>query len=359
MPERSKVRWSQLKVGIVGLTAVLIAFVLIILITTRKGLFTHNVLLRTYMGDASGIQEGTPVRLNGIQVGYLDKLQLTNSTNPRRIVEFDMMVNEKYLADIPRDSIAGIAATNLLGDKFIDIDKSNAHSNQHVREGDELPSAQAQDIPELMAGMANVLTSFQGILTRADNLLAGVEQGKGTVGKFLVDEELYNRFNGIAVEAQKLLTDARTGGGTISKLIYDDSLYQDFRSPIKRIDAILGDLQAGRGTAGKLMTDPALFDQATQIATVLRDMLMELNAGKGTAGKLLKDDQVARRIDDLLGKLESTVDKIDAGQGTVGQLLVNQQLYQSLNGATREFQDLAKDMRANPKKFLRIKLALF
>src|SRR5579871_1453896 len=103
MPERSKVRWSQLKVGIVGLTAVLIAFVLIILITTRKGLFTHNVLLRTYMGDASGIQEGTPVRLNGIQVGYLDKLQLTNSTNPRRIVEFDMMVNEKYLADIPRD----------------------------------------------------------------------------------------------------------------------------------------------------------------------------------------------------------------------------------------------------------------
>jgi hypothetical protein len=34
-------------------------------------------------------------------------------------------------------------------------------------------------------------------------------------------------------------------------------------------------------------------------------------------------------------------------------------LYDSLNGATREFQSLAKDMRANPKKFLTIRLALF
>jgi hypothetical protein len=34
-------------------------------------------------------------------------------------------------------------------------------------------------------------------------------------------------------------------------------------------------------------------------------------------------------------------------------------MYEAMNGAMREFQGLAKDMRANPKKFLRIKLALF
>jgi phospholipid/cholesterol/gamma-HCH transport system substrate-binding protein len=38
---------------------------------------------------------------------------------------------------------------------------------------------------------------------------------------------------------------------------------------------------------------------------------------------------------------------------------VNPQLYQELNSTTREFQSLAKDIRANPKKFLRIKLGLF
>jgi phospholipid/cholesterol/gamma-HCH transport system substrate-binding protein len=53
------------------------------------------------------------------------------------------------------------------------------------------------------------------------------------------------------------------------------------------------------------------------------------------------------------------MDKINAGQGTMGQFLVNPQLYQSLEGTTREFQSLAKDMRANPKKFLSIRLTLF
>ena len=91
----------------------------------------------------------------------------------------------------------------------------------------------------------------------------------------------------------------------------------------------------------------------------MKTLLADLNAGKGSAGRLLKDDLIARRLEDLTAKLDSTIDKINSGQGTIGQFVVNQQLYESLNGATREFQNLAKDMRANPKKFLRIKLALF
>ena len=39
--------------------------------------------------------------------------------------------------------------------------------------------------------------------------------------------------------------------------------------------------------------------------------------------------------------------------------MVNPQLYESLNGMTGELHGLVKDMRANPKKFLRIKLAIF
>ena len=65
-----------------------------------------------------------------------------------------------------------------------------------------------------------------------DNLLAGVEAGKGNLGKLLKDEELYNTINAITVEGKKLLTDIRTGNGTLSKLIYDDKLYQEVRAPL-------------------------------------------------------------------------------------------------------------------------------
>jgi phospholipid/cholesterol/gamma-HCH transport system substrate-binding protein len=358
MPDRStKVRWSQLKVGVVGLTAFLILSTLIFLLTSSKNPFQHTATLHVYLDDASGITDSTPVRLNGITIGSVDRVTLSNLGDPRRTVQFDLQVQEKYLAEIPVDSVAGITASNLLGDKFINITKGRAP--QHVVDGGEIKSFQAQDIPELMAQSASLLASFQTIVNRVDALLAGVEQGKGNIGKLLKDEELYNRLNGIGSEMQNLLADVRGGHGTISKLIYEDTLYQELRSPLQRADAILADLQAGQGSAGKVLKDPALFDEAKQSLAEIRQLLADVNAGKGTAGKLMKDEQLYRNLDEVVAKFNATIDKINAGQGTLGQILVNPQLYESLNGATSEFQSLAKDIRANPKKFLTIRLTLF
>jgi phospholipid/cholesterol/gamma-HCH transport system substrate-binding protein len=309
------------------------------------------------MDDASGMAEGTPVRLNGFTIGSLETVVLVTPSEPKRSIEFSMKVQEKFLRQIPVDSVAGVSAANLLGDKFINITKGR--SAQTVKDGAEIKSLQAQDIPELMAQAANLLQTLQTIVNRLDSLLAGVEAGKGNIGKLLKDEELYDRLNSIAQEGQKLLADVRTGHGTISKLIYDDALYQEIRSPIKRVDALLADLQAGHGSAGKLLKDPALYDEAKASLGEIRGLLADLNAGKGTAGKLLKDDALHLRLEELVAKFNGTIDKINAGQGTLGQLLTNPQLYDSLNGATREFQSLAKDMRANPKKFLTLRLTLF
>jgi phospholipid/cholesterol/gamma-HCH transport system substrate-binding protein len=358
MPDRStKVRWSQLKVGVVGLTAFLILSLLIFLLTSSKNPFQRTVTLHVYMDDAHGITTSTPVRLNGITIGSVDKVTLTNSGDPQRMVEFDLQVQDGHLPEISVDSVAGITASNLLGDKFINITKGR--DKRHLEDGGEIKSLQAQDIPELMVQSASLLTALQTIASRLDSLLAGVEQGKGNIGKLLKDEELYDRLNSIGSEMQKLLVDVRGGHGTISKLIYEDTLYQELRSPLKRADAILADLQAGQGSAGKLLKDPALFDEAKKSLDEIRQLLADVNAGKGTVGKLMKDDQLHQHLDELVAKFNATIDKINAGQGTLGQFIVNPQLYDSLKGATGEFQSLAKDIRANPKKFLTIRLTLF
>jgi phospholipid/cholesterol/gamma-HCH transport system substrate-binding protein len=357
MPESSRVRWSQLRIGLVALTAMIILAILIFLFTSRTGLFRRNVTLKTYMEDAAGMVPGTLVRLNGITIGELDALELTNSPDPKRSVEFNMLVQEKYLPDIPVDSVAGVAAANLLGGKFINITKGK--SPEHVKPGAELRSLEAQDIPELMAEAAKILDSLQTISNRVDTMLAGVEAGKGNLGKLLNDEQLYDRLNAIAAEGQALLGDVRHGSGTISKLLYDDGLYKDLRAPLQRVDAMLKDLQNGQGTAGKLLKDPALFDEAHESLAEIHSLLADLNAGKGTAGKLLKDDEVYRRLDTLVAEFDATIDKINSGQGKIGQLLVNPQLYESLNSLTGELRGLTKDIRANPKKFLSLRLALF
>ncbi len=261
------------------------------------------------------------------------------------------------MKDIPEDSTAAVTAANLLGSKFIDITKGQ--SSRSVVPGGELRSLQTQDIPELMAQSANLIDHAAGISKRADGMLADIDAGKGNLGKLLRDDELYKRLNAIAAEGQQLLADVRNGKGTLEQA---DLRRQPVPGSARADQADRRD--AGRSAAGARHGGQAAegsegVRRAQQTLAEMRRLAQDLNAGKGTAGKLLKDDKLYKQFTELTGKLDATIDRINSGQGTVGQLLVNPQMYEAMNGAMREFQGLAKDMRANPKKFLRIKLAIF
>lgn len=357
MPSRTRVSWSQLKVGVIALVALAILAVLIFLLTSSGGLFQQYVTLKTFMDDASGLQTKAPVRLNGFTIGYVEDIHLTGSRAANRAIEIDMSVQAQYLKFIPKDSVAVIAASSLLGDKYINITRGS--SAQMAQAGGVLTGSSPQDIPELMAASANLLQTLQGITNRVDTMLADIEKGQGNIGKLLKDEELYRRLNAVAAESQQLLNDVRTGKGTVSKLLYDDALYQDIRASVNRLNAMMAALQAGQGTAGKLLNDPALYNEAARVTTELRDLIASINHGRGTAGKLIHDDQLYNRTSLLMSKLNDTIDKINSGRGTLGQLIVNPQLYSTLNTTMVEIHSLVKDIRANPKKFLSLKLALF
>ncbi len=357
MANPKKVSWAQLRVGLVAVASMLIAAVLIFLLTGNGHLFEGSEVLKTYMTDSAGMAEGSAVRLNGILAGNIRKIQLSGSNDPKRTVEIQMDIRGKFLNMIPEDSIAGISASNLLGDKYINITKGK--SSKHIEPQGELRSANVQDIPQLVSQASTILSQFQSVAGRVDALLQDVDAGKGNIGKLLKDEELYTRVNDTAAQLDQLVKDVRKADGTIHKLLYEDGLYNDIRKPIQRLDAIVAQVQNGKGSAGRLLNDNALYDEANQSLVEVHHMIDDLNAGKGTAGKLLKDDEVYRQLNLIATKLSSTMDKLNSGQGTLGQLLVNPQLYDSLNGATREAQELVQAMRQNPKKYLRIKLALF
>ena len=296
-------------------------------------------------------------------IGSIEEIAFSGLKEQGKIVVIRMKIKKSMLAQIPEDSEASITAANLLGDKFINISKGK--SLRPIQEGGTLKSLEIGDIPELMKRSGDILGQFQITLKRLDAIFADVEAGRGNLGKLLRDEELYRTVNGTVLELKKLVTDfsgavsAKSGKGTIARLLHDDDLYREIRKPVARLDDMLAGMQQGQGTAGKLLRDPALYDDARQTIADLRLVVKDLNDGKGTAGKLLKDEELYKRMNQIVARLDDTMQKVNAGQGTLGQLLVNPQLYESLNGSTRELQSLLKDIRANPKKFLRIKLAIF
>ncbi len=357
MADPKKIAWSQLRVGLVAIVAMIIAGALILLLTGNGNPFGGRFAVRTFMDDSAGMAEGASVRLNGVLAGKIKTVKLSGETDPKRLVEIGMEIESKFLTEIPQDSLAGISASNLLGDKYINITKGK--SATHVTVNGELKSMQVTDIPQLVQTATSILNSFQTVVDRVNGLLAGIDAGQGNIGKLLKDDALYNRADDTVKDVNELVKKIKDSDGTISKLLYEKGLYEDIQRPVKRLDDMLAQLQAGQGSAGKLLTDDALYDDAKKSMADVRVMLDNLKAGKGSAGKLLNDDELATQLNLIATKLNTTIDRINAGQGTIGQLMVNPQLYDSLNGATREAQALVKDMRANPKKFLRIKLALF
>jgi phospholipid/cholesterol/gamma-HCH transport system substrate-binding protein len=357
MASQKRVQWAQLRVGIVATASMIIAGVLIILLTSQSNFLQGNFILHTYMQDSAGMADNANVRLNGIAIGHIAKIALSGSRDPKRTVRIDMKIQEQFLDQIPDDSKASINSANLLGDKYINIAKGT--HPKHVEKDGEVASQATQDIPEILAQASGLLGQFQTILGKVDSLLTVVDSGQGNLGKLIRDDTLYNRLNATVGEVEQLVKDVKNSNGTISHLLYDDGLYNDIRRPIQRLDDMLAQVQQAKGTAGKLLYDPALYDEARASIGEAKKMLDELNAGRGTAGKLLKDDEVYRQLTAITQKVNVAIDKISAGQGTIGQLVVNPELYDSMTGTTRELTALLKDVHKDPKKFLRIKLALF
>jgi phospholipid/cholesterol/gamma-HCH transport system substrate-binding protein len=340
-----------------AIVSMAILAVLVFLFTEDKPFWEHYVTIYTYMDDSAALASGAPVRLNGIPIGSVTDIGLSGSRDPNRIVRVTMRVEGRRLESVPVDSVADIAAENMLGTKFINI--SMGKSRVMVQPEGEVKSEASPEIQDLVKKGFGLFDSAEAILVRLDKIVSLIESGKGSIGKFLVDEEFYNRLTETVGELQKVAATLSGGKGTLGKLLYDESLYNQAQDTVARLDQVAQDLQAGQGSAGQFLKNPDLYKETQASIAQLRQLLEGLNAGQGTAGKLLKDEAAYRQIQGVLGEMDTTLSRMNAGQGSMGQLLVNPQLYNSMNGLTTEMQGLVKDIRSNPKKFLRLKFSIF
>ena len=358
MPAKNKVSFAQLKVGILAIVALACITLIVFLLTGNSSWFKEQIQLHVYTADASGLNSGAPVRINGIQAGTVKKVSLSGDTDPNRIIKVDLVIDKDMQRQVPKDSIASISADNLLGgSKFLQINKGV--SPEMIQANAIVRSADTRQFDALVQQGYGVLDSLQVILTRVQDIVGQVEVGKGTIGKLLVDETLYNSLQATVNQVQLLTSTLNSKKGTIGHLVNDEALYTRIEAMVDRVDTMTLDLQNGKGSAGKFLKDPKLYNQLDASVNQLNTILTKVNSGNGTAAKLINDPKIANQISGSLDRINTTLDKVNSGQGTIGQLLVNPQLYESANGTTRELHDLLRDFRANPKKFLSIKLKLF
>src|SRR5713226_8176874 len=101
MPRTRSLAWSELKVGVVTIVAIIIAVTLILMLTGGKGYFWQRYHLKARFSDVAGLKPGAPVRVAGVEVGSVKDVEFAGQQ-----VDVTLEINTSMRSRITSNSIA-------------------------------------------------------------------------------------------------------------------------------------------------------------------------------------------------------------------------------------------------------------
>ncbi len=302
-------------------------------------LLRETTVLFLFIPDATGLGPDSPVRVDGIDVGKVISVSLSGSNEPNRVVKVMLAVARERLRDIPMDSSSQISADNVVGDQFVDI--TSGRSGEHIRPGGEIAYKEEAELLKTLD-----IAQFESQLRILDGVLSDIEAGRGLVGQFVIGEDMYNGLTKEVNEIERGIRAAARTATPTGQALYSDSLYREIVSTLAGFDKTLAALEAGRDPSGRFLRDPAEYDSLRQGAIDLR---RSIAGWRGS--ELVNSDGLYTDWNGRIASLIQAVDEWNAGPASGAS-----QAYDSLNGAAKELSETLRDLRSDPRKFLRIKV---
>lgn len=346
MPRTRSLAWSELKVGIVSIIALVMATVLIFLLSGEGGFAWQRYSIKTVFRNVAGLKSGAPVRVAGVEVGAVSDVNFIGDQ-----VEVTMEIGEEHQSRITTESRAVLGSVSLLGEGAVDINPSS--QGTPIPEWGYVPSGPQ---PRTIGEVGTIAT--QGI-EEATKLLQDIRTGRGTIGKFFTDDAVYKDFSALVLSLDRVASSIAQGRGTLGKLTNDPALHNQLTAAVNDLNAITSSIRKGEGSLGKLLNDPAMATSLTATSQNIETLTGRLNRGEGTAGKLINDTALYDRFNSVAQRLETLTTNLNSGEGTAGLLLRDKQLYENMNKTVGELGSLIAEIKKDPKKYLNVKVSIF
>ena len=361
MPSQQEVKWSQLKVGLIVLVASVVLVTLLFLMTSASGLsiFSHKLTVVTYFENSAGLKEGAAVNLQGVTIGTVKSITVVNTPDRKLTpVKVVLKLNEKYASSLRKDSKASLTTVGVLGDTIIDINSQFA-VGPPLKDGDELKTLETPSITDVVKASQGTIESLNVILAKMNTIVDNLQSGKGSVGQFINNPELYNKANATVNELLILEKNINAGKGSIGKLMTDDTLYNRMNNTVGKMESITNALDSGKGTAGMLLKDDSLYKNLNSTLVHANSIMADADAGKGGLGLMLKDPKFRNDLSNTLTQINTLVSGINSGKGTLGKLTNDDEAYVNVNKLLTASTDLVTTIRKDPKKYLTIRMRIF
>jgi phospholipid/cholesterol/gamma-HCH transport system substrate-binding protein len=231
------------------------------MIGERRMLFVDRFTLFTEFRSLGQLEVGAIVRVGGLDAGEVTDIIVPAS--PDRPFRVRMEVREDLHQLIRTDSVATTQTEGLVGAIFVNIGTGTAQAPQVATSG-TIPSREPFLISDLLtqasgsiALVTETVEMLRGDVERAVQSLAlTAEQAHALVEEIRPDIVAMAR-NGsrISTETQQIMTAINEGRGTIGKLVQDDTLYQRARQIADEAQAVMVNVRQASDEARQAIAD--------------------------------------------------------------------------------------------------------
>jgi phospholipid/cholesterol/gamma-HCH transport system substrate-binding protein len=187
MTAKHKFLEFEVKIGLF----VLIGLILLVIITFSIGdfFFKPGYSIYVILGFANGVQESAPVRLAGIEVGEVKETTVFKDNEGKTMVRLKLWLTNE--AKVEEDSKVCINTLGLIGEKYVEIIPGTP-GEALLKEGDTITGYDSVSVEQMTKKGYEIALKLEKITDSLDVILEQVKSGRGTVGKLVFDETVYN-----------------------------------------------------------------------------------------------------------------------------------------------------------------------
>jgi len=345
MPRTRSLAWSELKIGLLTIAALILTAIMIFALN-GSGFAWQRYPLKTVFANIAGLNEGAQVRIAGVPVGAVTGIAFLGDK-----VEVTFELAKTMRPRVTTASRATLGAVSLLGESAIDITPAS--------KGSPIPDWGYVPAGPVPASISDITTSAQSGIQEMTALLQDIRAGKGTVGQLLTNDQLHRDLDTLLVSVNDVTRAINGGNGTLGRLIHDPAAAQSLEASLANLQTITEKIKNGEGSLGKFMTDDSFHKSLVSTTANFDTLSGRINAGEGTLGQLATNKELFDRFNSTADRVDKLVAGLNSGDGTAGQFLRDKQLYDNLNKVVVEMHNLVNDIRADPKKYLNVKVSLF
>ena len=302
----------------IGFFAALMIFALIWGINYLKGkqIFQSSIVYYGVYNRIDGLQETSPVLLNGFKIGIVENINLMEGIQPKILVQFALDKDVK----LPSSTIAQIYSSDLMGSKAIRLIPSE--SRTYHKSGDTLTTSIEGDIKE------QVSMQVLPLKKKAEALMADMQE---------------------AIE--------------MIKLIFNENTRDNLATSISNIKQTVDNLESATGTIDTIMRNQKgrvehIIINAESISSNLKsknaqlsNIINNFSSISDTLAKTSFSSTIAE-TNNALKSFNSVMNRISNGEGSLGLLIKNDSLYNNLDSAAKHLDLLIKDVNKNPNRYV-------